>query len=308
MKRFLPIIAVLILLGVGVYFILQEPQKNSAQTSKIQETITLKNFTKIKTCAKLPQFLYQVQIFRPIIDLSQIHYKGIAFIDAKSRKVMHKSSWERFDALGTYTIDKKGNLYLAPNPFISIKPTTFNLQKAIYKLDSQSGKLSRWMVIDEITPKPQNPYGIVSVLYDCKDNTLWAGAIDKSDFKGEKGRIYHIDIKNKTILEKVPNFDALTLAWAKSNKGKILLAGNAYTNALYAFTFKNNQINPKPIKLFELPNSMLRIRKIKVTAPNKIYLEAIKFSYSLIAQTAKKQRIIYIATFKNQKWEVIKKD
>ncbi len=307
MKRFLPIVFVFLILLVGAFFILKEPQKQN-NTITTQQNIYFTSFTKTITCAKIPNFLYKANIMHPIIDLSQIHYKGIAFIDAKSRKVMHKSSWERFDALGTYTIDKKGNLYLAPNPFISIKPTTFNLQKAIYKLDSQSGKLSRWMVIDEITPKPQNPYGIVSVLYDCKDNTLWAGAIDKSDFKGEKGRIYHIDIKNKEILEKVPNFDALTLAWAMSNKGKILLAGNAYTNALYAFIFKNNHINPKPIKLFELPNSTLRIRKIKVIAPNKIYLEAIKFSYSLIAQTAKKQRTIFIARFKNNKWEIVKKD
>lgn len=205
-------------------------------------------------------------------------------------------------------MDSQGNLYLAPNPFISIKPETFNLQKAICKMDGVSGKLERWMVFDDVKPTPNNPYGVISVLFDCSDGTLWASAIDKSDFKGVKGRIYHIKPATKEAIESVDGLDALTMAWMQTDKGRYMLAGSAMDNALYAFAFEGGKISKQPIKLFELPNPKLHIRKIKVIGKNRLYLEAIKFSYSLIAETNKKQRTHYIATYDSSQKKWISKE
>ncbi len=305
MKRFIPIFIVILLLAGASYFLLFNDEKEPK--SALQKELQLEDFNKVRSCATLPPFLYQNGIRRPIIDLSQQRYKGVAFLyGPKFSKVLHKKTWERFDALGTYTIDKYGNIYLTPNPYISITPATFNLQKAIYKMDKTSGKLERWMVLDDVMPTANNPYGLISILYDCKDGTLWASAIDKSDYKGSKGRIYHIDPKSKEIIEKIENVDALTLAWLYTKKSRYLLMGSALDNGLYAFVFKNGKVVKKARKLFELPNPKLHIRKIKVIGKNKLYLEAIKFTYSLIAETAKKQRTQYIAQYdsKLKKWEV----
>lgn len=304
MKRFLPIAVVVVLLGVAGYFLLI----NNTQTDTRElKTLQLGSFDKVRGCAVLPPFLYNRGIKRPLIDLSQLHYKGVAFYYGPHLKqVLHKKEWERFDALGTYSIDRAGNIYLTPNPFISIEPTTFNLQKAIYKMDAKRGNLKRWMVIDEVSPDAHNPYGLISVLYDCKDGTLWASAIDKTGYKGSRGRIYHINPDTKEILGKVQGFDALTLAWLQSRSGRFLLAGSALDSAVYAFGFKDGKLAKEPIKLFALPNPKLHVRKIRVVGKDTLRLEAIKFTYSLIAETNKKRRAFYKAVYdaKKKTWSV----
>ena len=305
MKRFLPIFLVVLLLVGASYFLLFNEEKQEGAAAPKQ--FVLEDFNKVRSCATLPPFLYKIGIKRPLIDLSQQHYRGIAFLyGPKFSKVLHKKSWERFDALGTYTIDKYGNIYLAPNPYISITPATFNLQKAIYRMDRLSGELERWMELDDIKPAASNPYGLISVLYDCKDETLWASAIDKSGYKGSRGRIYHINPKSKEVLEKIEGVDALTLAWLNTKKSRYLLIGSAIDNGLYAFAFENGKILKSPQKLFELPNPKLHIRKIKVAGKNRLYLEAIKFNYTLVAETAKKQRTHYMAVYDSdkKKWNI----
>jgi len=310
MKRFLPIILVIIILGAAGYFVLKDDSSvNNSAKEQIQKSFIFEEFEKPKSCSKLPMFLYKAGIKRPVIDLSQENYTGIAFYYGKKfNKVLHKKEWEKYDYMGTYAIDKRGNIYLAPNPFISIKPTTFNLQKALYKMNGATGELTRWMIFDDIKPNQNNPYGIVSVAFDCQDNTLWLSAIDKSNYKGSNGRIYQIDPKRKEILQKIDAFDALTIAILPIKEKKYLLAGSAMDNGLYAFDISNKALQ-KPIKLLSLPNPNLHIRKIKVIDKNTLKLEAIKFNYSLIAQSAKKQRVEFIAKYNpaSKKWQITNK-
>jgi len=304
MKKLIPIIAVISILAAASYFLLF----NTTPTPKeAKNRFKILSFTKTRSCSSLPKFLYKAGIKRPIIDLSQDHYTGIAFYyGIEFKNVLHKKSWEKFEHLGTYTIDKNGDIYLTPNPFISIKPTTFNLQKAIYKMDSSSGELQRWLEIDDIKPTSTNPYGLISLTYNCDDKTIFASAIDKSNYKGSKGRIYHINPKDKSYEVVIKNFDALTLRIIKTTGQKLLLAGNALDNSLYAFELKNNIISQTPHKILSLPNPQLHIRKIKVIGNNKLKLEAIKFSYSLVAATQKKTRFIYTAKFnpKSNSWSI----
>jgi len=315
LKKYLPLLLVLVFLGVGGYFVLSSNSDSSSnkivdnnfkEKSHINnKKIDLEDFDKVRGCSRLPNFLYKAGVKRPIIDLSQEHYTGIAFYFDNGRKVIHKKQWEQFEHLGTYTIDRFGNIYLTPNPFISIRPTTFNLQKGIYKLDSKTGYLSRFMVIDEVSASAKNPYGLISVLYDCKDDTLWASSIDKTDYKGMKGRIYHIDINKKEIIDKYEGFDALTINWIYGKNKRYLVAGSAMENGVYLFELKDGKLQD-PVKIFSLPNAQLRARKIRVVGKNRLKIEAIKFNYSLVAQTSKKQREVFDAIYdsKAKKWIV----
>ena len=309
MKKILPILLVLLILASAGYFVLKDTatkeQKSELNSFKLEE------FGKVRSCSRLPSFLYRAGVKRPIIDLTQLHYKGIAFYyGAGFKKVLHKKEWERYDALGTYTIDGFGNIYLAPTPFISIRPSTFNLQKAIYKIDSKSGELTRWMEIDDIKPNATNPYGIMSIVYDCDSSTLIASSLDESNYKAQKGVVYQINPKTDDIINRVESFDALTVNILHSKNSKYLITGSARDNSVYAFSFKGDKIMPTPHKLFELPNPMLRVRKIKIMDKNRLKLEAIKFNYSLVAETNKKQRTEYIATYNpiNSTWNIVAKD
>lgn len=292
-KKYLPILISLLIVALVAFLVFI----NKSKEPILKQKESIGGFKKQSSCARHPQFLSTLNVTHPItIDLSQQQFKGLAFLYGKNfSQVIHPKSWENFEHFSTYALDKQGNVFLAPMPFISIKPTTFNLQKNIYKLDSLTGRISIFIHFDEVLPSASNPYGIVSLVYDCTDETLWVSAIDESNYREEKGVIYHVDIKSKEILQKVEGTDALTLRLLKSKNGKFLLAGSARKNALYAFKIEQQKIvKDSKIKLLELPSANERIRKIKIKKENILELQTIPFSYTLVAETSdKKERKEY---------------
>jgi hypothetical protein len=299
MKKYLPIIFTLMLMLTLGYIVVSKKNKKIVLTSSSKKENVLGTFTKQESCAILPHFFKRLHIPQPVmIDLSQKRFKGIALLYGKEfKKVLHPKIWEKYEHFSTYTIDTEGNIYLVPTPFISILPTTFNLQKNIYKLDSKTGKISIFMHFDDIVPTAINPYGLNAITYDCEDKTIWIAAIDESNYQEQKGVIYHINPKTKEILQKVEGFDVLSMTIIKSKKNKYLLVGSARDNGLYAYKIINAKLSSSPYKLLELPSANEHIRKIKVTSKNRLELQSIPFSYTLITQTAKKDRIFYDAIF-----------
>jgi hypothetical protein len=303
MKKYLSVLLALLLvllLAFGaVYF------KQERQTEVQESTLNIGTFTKQNRCARHPSFLQKLKIPQPIaIDLSQQNHKGLAFLYGQGLKeALHLKSWEKFDHFSTYALDPKGNTYLSPMPFISIKKNTFAFQKNIYKLDTNSGNLSVWMTLDEVKSGKNNPYGVISLIYDCDDHTLWVSAIDESHYAQQKGVIYQIDIQSKKILQRLEGIDALSLQLVKTNYGKYLLYGSARENGLFALKLESN-VMAKPTKLFELPVANEYIRKIRIRDNNRLNLQTIPFSYSLVAETSSKVRNSHTVFWdtKNKVW------
>ncbi len=311
MRKYLPIVVTLVLVSVAAYFVVSKKSEGKQKKEVSIQEISTKNigtFSKQKRCVIPPQFLKQMNIPQPvIIDLSQKRFKGIALHYGKDfKQTLHPKIWEQYEHFSTYAVDTKGNIYLIPTPFISILPTTFNLQKNLYKLDSKTGKLSIFMHLDDVHPSANNPYGLNAITYDCDDGTLWVAAIDESDYQSQKGAIYHINLETKEILQKLEGVDVLSMTLLKSEKGKFLLVGSARDNGLYAYLIVKNRLEDKALKLLELPNANEHIRKVKIIANNQLELQSIPFSYTLIAQTAKQDRLIYKVIWDNSlgKWRL----
>jgi hypothetical protein len=149
------------------------------------------------------------------------------------------------------------------------------------------------MHLDDVVPSASNPYGITSIAYDCDDGTLWVSAIDESSYTTQNGVIYHIDIKSKTILQRVDGVDALSMYIVTSSSGKFLLIGSARDAGLYAYPIQHGKLYAKASKLYELPSDTERIRKIKLKKDNVLELQCIPFSYTLITQTDTQDRTYY---------------
>jgi hypothetical protein len=311
MRRFFPIFAALLLIAIAAYIAIQQKEKHAPSTQPSGHTASdIGDILPQRSCARSPQFLSALKIPQPVmIDLSQKRFKGIAMLYGRDfAQVLHPKQWEQYGYLGTYAADPSGDLYLVPMPFISIEPTTFNLQKNIYKLDSKTGKLSLWMHFDDVHPSANNPYGLNTVAYDCDDQSLWIGAIDESDYSHEKGVIYHIDPKSRKILQRVEGIDALSMRLIKTPQGKYLLIGSAKKSVLYAYPVTNGMLQKAKTVLLSLPDPTLRIRKIKVKEKNRLQLQSIPFSYTLIAQSGEKDRSIYAAQwYPDEKRWVVKK-
>ncbi|HIC77742.1 MAG TPA: hypothetical protein EYP02_01045 [Sulfurovum sp.] len=250
-------------------------------------------FEKKKTCAIQPLFLTKLRVPQPIaVDLSQQQYRGVAFLFGPNlSQSVHPKSWKRFDHFSSYILDPKGHMYLTPMPYITVEPNTFEFQKSIYKLNSNSGKLDIWTTLDEVKAGANNPFGLIALDYDCADDTLWVSAIDESSYTEAKGIIYHIDVQSKKILQRVEVIDALSVKLLESKKGKYLLTGSARDNKLYAYEIKNRELSSTPIELLELPDFNERVRKINIMGKNSLRLETIPFTYTLIAETGEEQSV-----------------
>ncbi len=309
MRKYLPILFSVLILTVSAYIVMSKKKAQEASLATLRMA-DIGSFDRQKRCMVSPKFLKKQSIPQPvIIDLSQQRYKGIALLyGEKLQNVLHPKQWEKYEHLGTYTLDRKGNIYLAPIPFISISPHTFELQRNVYKVDTDTGELSIWMHFDEVHPDGHNPYGVVAIVYDCDDDSLWVSTIDESDYRHQRGVIYHIDTKTRKILQRSEGFDALSLQILHTNMGKLLLAGSAKDGGLYAFTVENGSLKTDTVKLLDMPASNERIRKIKIRGHNHLELQSIPFTYTLIAQTANDDRTHYDAYYdeKNHHW-IIKK-
>jgi hypothetical protein len=312
MKKYWPIVAALVVVGAALGWVASLPQTPASPTRAETAAVTnrgIGSFAAQKRCGRPPRFLRKLHIPQPVmIDLSQKRYTGIALLfGPEFSKALHPKQWEQYEHFSTYAVDEAGHIYLVPTPFISIRPTTFTLQQKLYRLDTDTGRVEIWMEFDDVRPSERNPYGINAIAYDCRDKTLWVGAIDESDYTHQRGVIYHIDPRTKTILSRYEGFDALTLMRIETDEGAFLLAGSARDNVLYAFRLDGGRLQP-PQALLEIPNATERIRKIKVRGPNRLELQTIPFSYSLIAQTAEHDRTHYEAVWSpdRNRWSVRK--
>ncbi len=128
---------------------------------------------------------------------------------------------------------------------ISIEKDTFEAQHWIYEMD-RKGDLTKWLRIDEVVPSNSNPYGIISLDYDCDDNSLWVSSIDKSNYTEEAGRIYKIDIKDKKVISKWEGYDVFTIKIMKTSEGKYLLFGSAREPALFSWKIENGLLTEIP--------------------------------------------------------------
>ena len=307
MKRFAPIVVALIAVAVLAAMVIR--QKNSHPEASNPKPFTIGEFSPVKQCVRPPAFLRHVPIPQPVmIDLSQKRYKGVALLyGRKFSQTFHPKQWEQYEHFSTYALDTQGNIYLIPTPFISIHPTTFTLQQKLFRLNSRTGKIEIFMDFDDVHPDPHNPYGLNAIAYDCDDHTLWVGAIDESDYRRQRGVIYHIDPRTKKVLQRISGFDTLTLAIIHAAGGKYLLAGSARDHSLYAFAMtKGHGAEGTPHKVLDLPDPNAHIRKIKILSRNRLELQTIPFTYSLIAQTARQDRIHYEAQWRpaKQQWKV----
>ncbi len=295
MRRFLPIIIALLSIAALFAFVI---------TQKSNPAVIIGDFDKSRSCTRTPMFFNSLKVTSSVvIDLTQHRFKGIGFISHQNS--LYNKQWGEYGHFGTYTLSDNGDIYLAPMPFISIKENTFDLQKNLYKLDTRTGKLSIFMHFDDVHPSSSNPFGVASVIFDCDNKSLWVSTIDETNYNKELGVIMNINPITKEIMQQQENFDALTLVILNTDKGRFLLAGSAKRNSLFAFPIKNNKLQ-SPIELLELPDSNERIRKIKITGKNTLELQAVKFSYSLIAQSAERRRAEYVVKYdtETKEWKI----
>lgn len=232
----------------------------------------------------------------------------------KNKTWQHKS-WIKSGYIGSFDRDRKGNVYVFPTPYVSLKENPPEEQNQIYIIDSQTAELSLFMKLPaENTPNSKNPFGVMGLYYDCDTDSLYVSTLAGSKPKQEKGAIYQIDVNTKKILSKFENVDAIGVGVFNTNKGKRLYFGSARNSHLFSIKL-DNQGGFIGEKNYENSLSQIKggdstvIKKVVFSQKNKQFFMALKeieFGFRLLAENNPfKKKYNFEWGQKNNKWEFI---
>ena len=187
----------------------------------------------IRDCKQLPVFISKTGFDpkRSAFSTSEKKIKGLVLIEfplpGKEKRVYQDSSWKSFGSMGPIVITEKGEIYVAPIPFVNILANDPEKQNIIYRVDPLTGVLKPFTELptDE-KPGDQNPYGILGLGYDCETGNLFASTVMGSTRDKESGSIFSIQTRGQVkILDRLNNMDIMGCGLAYFNGQKNLFFG-----------------------------------------------------------------------------------
>lgn len=268
----------------------------------------------VNACKKSPQFVAQKGLNLPVyIDMSQRKYKGFAVMEAKENgKVLQLPTWDDAGFLGPYALDRSGNIYAGPVPYVSLQFNPPEKQNIIYKVDTRTGKMAKYLELpSEYKPSAQNPFGVMGLAYDCESNSLYTASVAGSGMKSQRGKLFRIDLKAQEIASQIDGIDAIGIGIFKTRNGKRLYYGSARAPEIFSILLdEKGNFSGQPKFEFSLAaqkggghDSGHRIRFFK---DNRMEIKGVEFSFSLIASSDPLRNIYNFQYDKfNDRWRFI---
>ncbi len=249
-------------------------------------------YTGVTGCRRQPQFPQQLNLSpNALIGTNLAGYVGFTISEPPTETepglVYQDESWDDAGNLGAYTLDRAGNFYLVPVPLTSLELNPPEKQNILYRIDGQTGLMEPILDLPAAAPPPDNnPYGLVSLTYDCDNHSLYVSSLAGSTPTEELGRIYHIDLETQTILHQFENVDALGIGIFNGVSGKRLYYGSARQPQVLSIPLDEAGDfvgQPRPeFTLSTIPNiGNQRARRFDFNQPNEMVMRTTEFNYSL---------------------------
>jgi hypothetical protein len=156
--------------------------------------------------------------------------KGLAIVDPAGDNgqgsLYQHPTWDDAGYLGAWTYDRRGNVYVAPAPLVSLIENPPEQQNKIYKVDSDSQVMAEWADLPAaLPPSGANPYGVVGLAYDCDTELLYAASLAGSTAGQEVGRIFSVDLATGQVLNTLEGIDAMGVGVFNGAQGHRLYYG-----------------------------------------------------------------------------------
>ncbi len=156
--------------------------------------------------------------------------KGLAIVDPAGDNgqgsLYQHPTWDDAGYLGAWIYDRRGNVYVAPAPLVSLIENPPEQQNKIYKVDSDSQVMAEWVDLPAaLPPSGANPYGVVGLAYDCDTELLYAASLAGSTAGQEVGRIFVVDLATGQVLDTLEGIDAMGVGVFNGSQGKRLYYG-----------------------------------------------------------------------------------
>ena len=224
----------LIALCIGFYFVWQQQHNITNKTThNLPPQFKLGI---VNNCRQIPQFIKQLNMRQPAIDSKQQdHNGGLLIRDMSNNSTWQDKSWTKSGYLAAFERDNKGNMYVAPLPYVSLTLNPPEKQNQLYKIDTKSAKMDLFLKMPSPeVPNNKNPFGTMGLFYDCDTNSLYVTSVAGSLPKQEKGVIYQIDLNTNKVVSQLNNVDAIGVGVFNTLKGKKLYFGSARKPHIYS--------------------------------------------------------------------------
>jgi hypothetical protein len=212
-------------------------------------------------------------------------------------KSFQHPSWKKFGWLAPILVDEAGNIYTAPAPFISMLDNPVANNNTIYRVDAKTGVMEEFLKLpfaDSINP--QNPYGIIAMIYLCETRTLYVSSVAGSRLHEENGHIYAIDVKTKKIIDQLNHTDAMGLGITYTTGRRQLFFGTARNSDVKTVTINSKgKFAGSPQIAFTLndlgPRGDDKVRRIRSDQSGNLTVHGMEFNFNLIAPREKQETV-----------------
>jgi hypothetical protein len=275
-KQLITLLLLLALLGLAYFYFTTNRQAKRPQILPTNFKLGVVN-----NCRKVPNFVQSLNMQQPAIDSKQQgHNGGLLIRDIRNRNhAWQHKSWEQSGFIGAFDRDNKGNIYVAPLPYVSLLKNPPEKQNQIYLIDHKSAQMSLYLKLpSEFEPNSKNPFGSMGIFYDCETHSLYVSSVAGSLPKQEKGVIYQIDLNTNKIISSLKNTDAVGIGIFNTLKSKRLYFGSARKPYIYSIKLDQNGSFTGP-KRYEL--SLSQIQGGDTTVAKKFVFKKVQNKYQM---------------------------
>ncbi len=256
-------------------------------------------------CATNPAFVGQLG-FDPryaYFSTSEIRVMGLVLLQAGPGgspgtgivKSHQHPSWNKAGWLAPIQLDRQGNIYTAPAPFINVLHNPAKGQNTIWKVDAVTGIMDKFLEL----PLPDslsedNPFGIIGMVLLCETGTLYVSTLAGSDRYHERGAIYAIDLATGKIIDRIKATDAMGMGISYITGKRKLYFGTGRSSDIYAVTLDSKgRFSSSPEKELSIaglgPGGDDKVRRIRTDKLGNLIIQGMEFNYNLIPQREKKE-------------------
>lgn len=217
-------------------------------------------------------------------------------------------SWDDAGYLGHVVLDRGGNVYTFPAPYVSLIDNPPELQNILYRIDSTTATMTRFYTLTATTPSTEgNPFGMMGLAYDCDTESLYIASVAGSTRAETLGQIVRLDLASREVRFRYEGVDAFGLGLYIGPTGKRLYYGLARAPEIYSIGVdeRGDLLDDSKLEI-TLPDNTLKARRIVFGTDGTLQVRSRPFDFNLIV-TSDRPEVLYNYTFDpaSQTWQLL---
>lgn len=246
----------------------------------------------VDRCRRGPAFQSELALGpRSALSTSLTEIKGLVIIDPDGAdgvgSVYQHESWDDAGYLGPFVTDRRGDVYVAPVPLVSLIDNPAGMQNRVYRIDSDSREMSLFLELPAAAnASERSVFGVVGLAYDCETHSLYASSLAGSTLEAEVGRIFRLDLAAGRIASRLEGVDCLGVGVHRGSNGKRLYCGSARGPLVqsWALDASGDAVGDARLDLplgQQVSGGRNTVRRIRFTTDGRMELRLFEFRYSL---------------------------